>query len=454
MDMSKEYTWAEVARHNSAQDLWIVIEGSVYNVTHYREDHPGGDEILRTFAGKDATTEFIDAGHSQDAYAKLETLLVGSLQGSKKEAKKTQQATASVLPLAEIDSNRPKKIDSPPETVKQNRLPVLLIILLTGGSGWIFYASNAGVRPDLLRISFPGQVGQPSGWIGYVGGFLTAIAINSMAAMVLGIRAKQTLLQRHRELEEYPRVKQPLLPICAPRAPVTKSNRTQFLKLMGRQPIAPNVYRLQLQIPEGMAMTVGLGQHLKILADIGGSLLQRSYTPVSELTEKRTIELVVKVYPQGRMGSYLRNLPLHSTVSVRGPFGRYSPNPAWESLACVAGGTGISPIYQVMREWTGEVTLLYGSESWEEILLREELDALTRRFPGRIKVHYVLGQPPAGWNGLSGWITPKMMEQFLPAPSRSTGFLMCGPEGMVRAIRGHFEAIQEGRQERAEFFVF
>ncbi|RHZ67154.1 cytochrome b5-like heme/steroid binding domain-containing protein [Aspergillus thermomutatus] len=80
MGVSTEYTWAEVKRHNTPQDLWIAIDGKVYNVSEYQQDHPGGEEILRNFAGQDATTAFTDAGHSRDAYEKLESLLIGSLE--------------------------------------------------------------------------------------------------------------------------------------------------------------------------------------------------------------------------------------------------------------------------------------------------------------------------------------------------------------------------------------
>ncbi|RCN49723.1 cytochrome b5-like Heme/Steroid binding domain protein [Ancylostoma caninum] len=53
--MSTEYSMNEVARHCTADDLWIVFDGKVYNMTSYLSSHPGGNAMLRQ-AGKDATS--------------------------------------------------------------------------------------------------------------------------------------------------------------------------------------------------------------------------------------------------------------------------------------------------------------------------------------------------------------------------------------------------------------
>ncbi|EFH38668.1 predicted protein, partial [Arabidopsis lyrata subsp. lyrata] len=54
----KVFTLAEVSQHSSSQDCWIVIDGKVYDVTKFLDDHPGGDEVILTSTGKDATDDF------------------------------------------------------------------------------------------------------------------------------------------------------------------------------------------------------------------------------------------------------------------------------------------------------------------------------------------------------------------------------------------------------------
>uniref|UniRef100_A0A182RW11 Cytochrome b5 heme-binding domain-containing protein n=1 Tax=Anopheles funestus TaxID=62324 RepID=A0A182RW11_ANOFN len=76
-----EYTLAEVALRNGKADnpTWIVIRDSVYDVTQYMEDHPGGSELIAEWAGKDGTKDFDDFGHSSDALRLLKTLQIGVL---------------------------------------------------------------------------------------------------------------------------------------------------------------------------------------------------------------------------------------------------------------------------------------------------------------------------------------------------------------------------------------
>ena len=75
----REVSLAEVAVHTSEDDAWVIIEGLVYDVSEWHEDHPGGSEILLELAGKDATALFAAVQHSPDAIAERARFLVGRL---------------------------------------------------------------------------------------------------------------------------------------------------------------------------------------------------------------------------------------------------------------------------------------------------------------------------------------------------------------------------------------
>ncbi|KAF7446588.1 L-lactate dehydrogenase [Pyrenophora tritici-repentis] len=49
---------AEVAKHHSKNDCWIVLDSKAYNVTNFLSEHPGGAPIILKNAGSDATEEF------------------------------------------------------------------------------------------------------------------------------------------------------------------------------------------------------------------------------------------------------------------------------------------------------------------------------------------------------------------------------------------------------------
>lgn len=53
-----DITAAEVGRHATASDGWVILRGKVYDVTDYMHYHPGGVSILRQCLGRDATKLF------------------------------------------------------------------------------------------------------------------------------------------------------------------------------------------------------------------------------------------------------------------------------------------------------------------------------------------------------------------------------------------------------------
>ncbi|KAL2319239.1 hypothetical protein Fmac_028208 [Flemingia macrophylla] len=79
---TKVFTLAEVSQHNHAKDCWLVIHGKVYNVTKFLEDHPGGDDVLLSSTGKDATNDFEDIAHSTSAVAMMDEFYVGDIDTS------------------------------------------------------------------------------------------------------------------------------------------------------------------------------------------------------------------------------------------------------------------------------------------------------------------------------------------------------------------------------------
>eukprot|EP00035_Acanthoeca_spectabilis_P020240 m.431825 g.431825 ORF g.431825 m.431825 type:complete len:85 (-) comp17351_c0_seq1:2530-2784(-) len=55
----KAIAMSEVARHKSKDDCWVAIDGKVFDVTKFLDDHPGGKKAILIYAGKDATEQFM-----------------------------------------------------------------------------------------------------------------------------------------------------------------------------------------------------------------------------------------------------------------------------------------------------------------------------------------------------------------------------------------------------------
>eukprot|EP00163_Fabomonas_tropica_P002232 TRINITY_DN11679_c0_g1_i1.p1 TRINITY_DN11679_c0_g1~~TRINITY_DN11679_c0_g1_i1.p1 ORF type:complete len:338 (-),score=43.04 TRINITY_DN11679_c0_g1_i1:140-1153(-) len=75
----REYTSTEVSKHSSTDDAWVIIDGKVYNITTFIDDHPGGD-VLEEYLGGDASEVMRDGSlhsHSDAAYELLVSYLIG-----------------------------------------------------------------------------------------------------------------------------------------------------------------------------------------------------------------------------------------------------------------------------------------------------------------------------------------------------------------------------------------
>ncbi|KAH0643377.1 hypothetical protein KY289_034351 [Solanum tuberosum] len=97
--LTKLFTMEEAAEHNTKDDCWVVIDGKVYDVSSYLDEHPGGDDVLLGVTGQDATDEFEDAGHSKSARELMEKFFIGELD-----------TTSSSIPELEIVKKAGKDI--------------------------------------------------------------------------------------------------------------------------------------------------------------------------------------------------------------------------------------------------------------------------------------------------------------------------------------------------------
>ncbi|KAI1389925.1 acyl-CoA dehydrogenase NM domain-like protein [Hypoxylon trugodes] len=98
--MSKTFTRAEVAKHNTEDSVWFVIDSKVYDVTDFVDAHPGGESVLRQVAGEDATVAFYNL-HRHEVLSKYEDLCIGTLEGEKPQVITPKPGDLSTVPYAE-----------------------------------------------------------------------------------------------------------------------------------------------------------------------------------------------------------------------------------------------------------------------------------------------------------------------------------------------------------------
>ncbi|XP_061466491.1 NADH-cytochrome b5 reductase 2 isoform X1 [Rhineura floridana] len=237
------------------------------------------------------------------------------------------------------------------------------------------------------------------------------------------------------------------------------------LCLIEREEVSHDTRRFRFGLPSSEhILGLPVGQHVYLSAKVGGNLVIRAYTPVSSDEVKGYVDLIIKVYyknvhpkfPEGgKMSQHLDNMKIGDTIDFRGPngllvyngSGKFSIKPDKKSeasvkfakhLGMIAGGTGITPMLQLIRHITKDPNdntkcyLLSANQTEEDILLRPELEDVAVNHQDQFKLWYTLDRPPQGWMYSSGFVTADMIKEHLPSPSSETLILMCGPPPMVQ----------------------
>jgi ferredoxin-NADP reductase len=202
----------------------------------------------------------------------------------------------------------------------------------------------------------------------------------------------------------------------------------------------PTVRTLTLALPAWPGHRAGQHVDVRLTAEDGYSV-ERSYSIGSEPERRGEIDLTIERIEDGEVSPFL-----HDTVvtgdrfEVRGPIGGYF---VWEAsdespLFLVAGGSGVVPLMAMVRhrERTGShvpARLLFSSRHYEEIIYRDELDAITARGDGFAAIHTLTRSQPANWTGYSRRIDERMLTEALEPLGLGARTFICGPTALVEA---------------------
>uniref|UniRef100_A0A8C8XSB6 NADH-cytochrome b5 reductase n=1 Tax=Panthera leo TaxID=9689 RepID=A0A8C8XSB6_PANLE len=222
-------------------------------------------------------------------------------------------------------------------------------------------------------------------------------------------------------------------------------------------------FRFALPSPQHI-LGLPVGQHIYLSARIDGNLVIRPYTPVSSDDDKGFVDLVIKVYfkdthPKfpagGKMSQYLESMKIGDTIEFRGPNGllvyqgkgKFAIRPdkksnpvikTAKSVGMIAGGTGITPMLQVIRAIMKDPDdhtvchLLFANQTEKDILLRPELEELRNEHSARFKLWYTVDKAPEAWDYSQGFVNEEMIRDHLPPPEEEPLILMCGPPPMIQ----------------------
>ncbi|KAK2031961.1 oxidoreductase NAD-binding domain-containing protein [Colletotrichum zoysiae] len=219
------------------------------------------------------------------------------------------------------------------------------------------------------------------------------------------------------------------------------------LPLESSEKVNHNTKRLRFKLPQREAVS-GLSLTSAVLTmswpEGRWFPVARPYTPIQPLEDTGYLELMVKKYPDGKQSTHLHSLApgekLLFALAIKGH--QWKPN-SYSHVTLIAGGAGITPIYQLAQgilrnpQDKTTVTLVFGVNSDQDVLLKEELEQFEKDFPGRFKAVYTVSNPVANSPFRKGYVTKELLQEIGAVPKGvETKVFVCGPPAMEAALVG------------------
>ena len=179
------------------------------------------------------------------------------------------------------------------------------------------------------------------------------------------------------------------------------------------------------------------GQYLSVALDLDGAFVNKPYTICSNPKDalNGSYTLTVKATKDGYASKYiLENWKEGTEVKLSGPLGEfyYEGLRDAKNVIAIAGGSGITPFFSMASAIKDGIedfnlTILYGSRTSDNILLKDELEAIASQSSGKVKVVHVLSdEEKEGYE--HGFVSADLIKKY--APEGEYSVFICGPAAL------------------------
>ncbi|TBU41280.1 cytochrome-b5 reductase [Dichomitus squalens] len=263
-------------------------------------------------------------------------------------------------------------------------------------------------------------------------------------------------------LDRSPTASATLKPKISDQSPLDPQNFKDF-KLKKVEPYNHNTAKYIFELPPDSASLLPIASCVVVksaddapnpLLDPKGKPVIRPYTPISPSDLPGELTFLIKRYDQGKMSKYIHDLKIGESLAIKGPIPKfeYKIN-QFDQVGMIAGGSGITPMYQILdyalKDPSNKTrfTLIFANATEKDILLKEEFDALKKKYPQTFNVVYTIDKPETSdWKGPVGYINKELIAQHIPPADlgEKTKIFVCGPPGQVNALAGKKEGMKQG----------
>ncbi len=211
-------------------------------------------------------------------------------------------------------------------------------------------------------------------------------------------------------------------------------------KLVHKKPLTHDIVELRMQLLEPASISFEAGQYVQLeSADYKGhESVMRGYSISSLPSDDRHLELIIRRVPDGICTTWVfDHLKEGAEVLFSGPYGFFHLSDTQAPIICIAGGSGMAPIWSIVRDMKEKgiarpTTYFFGALTQRDLFFLDEFRQLEKDCPW-FKFVPALSKEPAdsGWTGERGLITEVVARHF-PDASQHEAYL-CGSPGMIDA---------------------
>lgn len=227
-----------------------------------------------------------------------------------------------------------------------------------------------------------------------------------------------------------------------------KDKVTVPLKVRKKTTETPSAYSFELEIPADKKeqFQYNAGQFVTLFMEIKGEWISRSYSLCTSPSSDSHFQITVKRVEGGKGSNWLADsVNEGDTLLVTPPQGTFFQQlPLKENNAyfLFAAGSGITPIFSIAKEVlktesTANVFLFYSNRTESDVIYKDLLDDLTKKFEDRFHLTYMFSQPTKSRLTLVGRCSSLMAKNFVKEHSEGVGerqAYMCGPDGFMSEV--------------------
>jgi NAD(P)H-flavin reductase/ferredoxin len=199
--------------------------------------------------------------------------------------------------------------------------------------------------------------------------------------------------------------------------------------------LTPTIRGVTLRLVNPPQMRFTAGQFVNV--EVPGADSPRAFSMANAPSANSEIELIVRVFPGGKFGEYLKHAERGQQVRVFGPVGSLRVRLSYRKIIMIAGGSGMAPMLSMLTDLAQKkdrrpATVFFGARTCEELYYIDRLKALCN-FSAQAEFVPVVESAGEAWDGERGLVTDAIARRM--GSLRGYDAYLCGPPLMVEAAR-------------------